>query len=104
MLRLLTGRLDLTTGPCFMRLYQFSGETAEDEPQNRIERGEGLHKMNDHTVLLTDHVGHRVGVAYAVPLRIRTLPAASSIHVQGYGSCAHFLVIQLFECRNRGGA
>lgn len=43
MLRLLTGRLDLTTGPFFMRLYQDSGETAEDEPKNRIERGLALH-------------------------------------------------------------
>ncbi|KAK3345539.1 putative C6-zinc finger TF, regulator of conidiation [Neurospora tetraspora] len=43
MLRLLTGRLDLNTGPFFMRLYQDSGETAEDEPQNRIKRGFALH-------------------------------------------------------------
>lgn len=42
MLRLLTGRLDLNTGPFFMRLYQDSGETAEDEPQNRIKRGKLL--------------------------------------------------------------
>ncbi|KAK1775495.1 hypothetical protein QBC45DRAFT_335226 [Copromyces sp. CBS 386.78] len=42
-LRLLTGRLDLNTGPFFMRLYEDSGETGEDEPQNRVERGFALH-------------------------------------------------------------
>lgn len=68
MLRLLTGRLDLTTGPFFMRLYQDSGETVEDEPQSRIERGTAHHKRTDYTcVLLTDDVGPRVGVACAVP-------------------------------------
>ncbi|EGO56196.1 hypothetical protein NEUTE1DRAFT_146941 [Neurospora tetrasperma FGSC 2508] len=43
MLRLLTGRLDLNNSPFFMRLYQGSEETPEDEPQNRIERGFALH-------------------------------------------------------------
>lgn len=42
MLRLLTGRLDLNNSPFFMRLYQGSEETPEDEPQNRIERGKLL--------------------------------------------------------------
>lgn len=67
MLRLLTGRLDLTTGPFFMRLYQDSGETAEDQPKSRIERGKALLDRDDPaSVSLIDNVGLRLGATYAL--------------------------------------